>query len=231
MTEGFQNFNTQNFNPLTMANMTQSVILICLIIDVSPSISSYADAMNTAAREVFLDELRKCHRKDDIMIKCITFASEVKEKSGFAPITSIPDDYLDVVPEGRSTSLYEAVAKGLKSLIDYRTELEEQGVDVRSLAYIITDGEDNEDIGTYKKQVNGYVDQLRSNEAWASSFNINMLGVGRDTEFRGACQAMGLNPDKCLDKISNSAKEIRKHMGIISQSVSSSSNQGTGVSF
>lgn len=39
------------------------------------------------------------------------------------------------------------------------------------------------------------------------------------------------DPKKCLDTIGNSAKEIRNYMGIISQSISSSSGAAATVNF
>lgn len=227
--EGFQNFNTVNFSPLTLANNTQSVILVALILDVSPSISSYAQQMNAAAREVFLQELRTCHRKDDILVKCITFCEDVEHKSGFAPVTTVPDSYFDVNPTGRATALYRAVKEGLEHTINYRKDLEAQGIDVRSCVYIITDGEDNSSPSD-AKEIAKIVEDMRHKEEWTSTFTINMLGVGDDANFRGACTKMGLNPDKCLDQISDSAHEIRKHMGVVSQSISSSAN-APAVSF
>lgn len=222
--EGFQNFNTTNFSPLTLANNTQAVILVTLVLDVSPSISNYASQMNTAAEEVFLHELKGCHRKDDILVKCITFCENVEHKSGFSPVLSVPDSYFEVRPTGGATALYRAVKEALESTITYREDLENQGIDVRSCVYIITDGEDNQDRnGKDSRDVKALVAKLKSKEAWISTFTINMLGVGQDANFRSACTDMGLNPDKCLDTISTSAKEIRNHMGVVSQSISSSS--------
>lgn len=233
MQEGnqFQNFNTQNFDPLSLANQTQSVIMCAFVSDVSPSISSYASAMTNALRDIVLGELRTCHRKDDIVIKSVAFCEKVTHRSGFSPVLSLPDHVLDVAPTGGGTALYQAVAETMEDVIAYRKDLEAQGIDVRTCVYITTDGEDNCDSkGSYAAKIRKMVDELRQNEAWVSSFTINMLGVGNDANFRAACVEMGLDPDKCLDQISTSAHDIRKHMGVVSQSISSS-NAGAVVSF
>lgn len=54
--EGFQNFNTNNFDPNSLANQTSSVIMAIVVADVSPSMEEdgKADAVNTASTEVFL---------------------------------------------------------------------------------------------------------------------------------------------------------------------------------
>lgn len=227
MQEGFVNFNSgNNFDPNTLAQNTSTVIMFLVINDVSPSIRNYASAMNTIAKDTFIGNLKNSHRKGDIVVKAITFCDDVKHVSGFMPILNVPDDYFDVQPQGTGTALYEAVYEGLKHAIQYREDLEAQGIEVRTAIFISTDGDDNESDGSYEKNVRKMVDDLRSNEAWASSFTINMLGVGRDSIFRQSCKDMGLDPDKCLITVSNSPDEIRKQMGVVSQSVTSSANAG-----
>lgn len=225
--EGFQNFNTNNFDPNSLANQTSSVIMAIVVADVSPSMEEdgKADAVNTASTEVFLKELKGCHRKDDIVIKGITFDEEVRHTSGFMRIVDTPDDYLHIQPQGRGTALYDATLQALEAAVQYRTDLEEQGVDVRTIVYIMTDGVDNSSSTSSCSRIKSIIDDLRKKESWSSSFTINVLGVGEDSDFRKACINMSLNPDKCLDTISASAAEIRKHMGVISQSISSSTSQ------
>lgn len=227
---GFQNFNNQNFDPNQVAQQTSSVIQIVLVLDVSPSIASYAASMNTATTEVFMKELKNSHRKNDILIKAITFCEKVEHKSGFMPILSLTDDYLHIEPQGRSTALYDAVLEALNHVAQYRNDLEDQGIDVRTCVFIVTDGEDMCSSHTAAPAIKQKVEELRSNEAWINSFSINMLGVGKDANFRGSCIEMGLNPDKCLSTIQSTAKEIRAQMGVISQSVSSSA-AGQNVTF
>jgi hypothetical protein len=187
--------------------------------------------MNTASRDVFMQELKNSHRKNDILIKNITFCEKVEHKSGFLPILNLQDDYLDVRPQGRATALYEAVDEALNHAIKYREDLEAQGIEVRTTIFIITDGADNASSLGSANRVKTHVANLRSNEAWASTFTINMLGVGDEPTFRRACIDMGLNPDKCLSTIGATAKEIRAQMGVVSQSVSSSSGGNTTVNF
>lgn len=226
--EGFQNFNAgQNFDPNSLANMTSTVIMFLVINDVSPSISSYANEMNTIARDVFMSNLKNSHRKDDIVIKTITFCEKVEHKSGFMPITSLQDDYLDVAPTGHGTALYQAVLEGLEHAISYRKDLEDQGIEVRTAIFISTDGDDNSSPYGNDTKIQQIIADLRKNEAWASSFTINMLGVGTPSIFQRACTDMGLDHTKCLVTVGNSASEIRKQMGVVSQSVSSSAGSMT----
>jgi uncharacterized protein YegL len=221
--EGFQNFNTTNFDPNTLANQTSSAIMFIAVLDVSPSIYSFEDSMNTVLEDVFMKELKNSHRKDDIVIKAMTFCETVEHKSGFMPILNLDDDYLKIRNTGRGTALYQAVYEALKHAMEYRTDLEDQGIDCRTNICIVTDGRDNESGSDVPKKIKQLIQDLRANEAWASTFTITMIGVGQASYFEEACVEMGLDPKKVLTTIGTSASEIRKTMGVVSQSVSSSS--------
>lgn len=226
----FQNYNTVNFDPTQVANLTSSVIQFIVVLDVSPSISDYVTEMNKATEELFMQEFKNSHRRDDIMLKCISFCEVVEDKSGFMPIVNLQDDYLKVHPKGRGTALYDAVLSSLEQTIKYREDLEDQGVDVRSCIFIITDGENNSSSSQAPNKIKSLLTSLRQKESWISSFNITMLGVGNPSMFQSSCIEMGLDHTKCLVTIQDTAKDMRKVIGVVSQSVSSSSAQ-TQVSF
>jgi hypothetical protein len=229
--EGFQNMNnSQNFDPNSLANLTSTVIMFIVINDVSPSIRSYESTMNTVAREVFISDLKSSHRKDEIVVKALTFSEKVSHVSGFMPILNVQDDYFDVHNQGSGTALYDAVLQGLQAAIAYRQDLEEQGIEVRTALFISTDGEDNSSDYNAAGNIKKLIEDLRRNEAWAGSFTINMLGVGNPSFFEKACDEMGLDHTKCLVTVGNSASEIRKQMGVVSQSVSSGAG-GPTVNF
>jgi uncharacterized protein YegL len=174
-------------------------------------------------------ELKNSHRKNDIVVKCIEFNNVVEHKSGFMPILNLPDNYLELVDPNRTTALYDAVWEALEHVKQYREDLEDQGINVRTNIFICTDGADNASKIDSSRKIRERVEELRKAEV-GSSFTINMLGVGNESEFRAACVEMGLNPDKCLSTVGATAKEIRQQMGVVSQSVSSSS-ASTAVNF
>lgn len=221
MQEGFINYaGAGNFDPNSLANMTSTCIMFVVINDNSSSVRSYASDMNKIERDLFLNELRNSHRKDEILVKVINFSDTVKHRSGFQPILSVPDDYFDVNPNGM-TALYDAVLEGLEQSIEYRKQLELQGIECRTALFISTDGDDNSSDNDAPKKISKLIGDLRKNEAWASSFTINMLGVGDSADFENACKEMGLDHTKCLVTINNSSAEIRKQLGVVSQSITS----------
>ena len=226
MESTFQNFNSPNFDPNEMANQTSSVIMFQLVSDISYSISDYEDAMSEALEDVFLRELKGSHRKDDIVLSNIKFGEEVHFDMGFTPILNVPAGSLAIKGSDDRTSLYRAVKQALTSSMAYRQDLEAQGVDVRTNICIITDGDDNYSTDADLADVNDLIKKLRKNEAWAQSFTITLIGVGQQANFKAAVVAMGLDPVKCLVEIGTSAAEIRKMMGVVSQSASSSAAAG-----
>jgi uncharacterized protein YihD (DUF1040 family) len=220
--EGFVNYNGANFDPNQMAQMTSTVIQSVVVLDKSPSISSYVDPMNTAMSDVFMNELRGSHRKDDIVLQCVEFCEKVTFKSGFQRLVDVADDYLITSPQGSGTALYSAVYEAMKSVKSYREDLEAQGIEVRTNIFIITDGEDNSSSTSDLINLKQMIKDLRSNESWINTFTISMFGVGSSSSFEASCREMGLDPSKCLSTVGTSAKEIREMMGVVSKSASSS---------
>lgn len=226
----YKNYAQGNYDPNKIANQTSSVIQSVVVLDVSPSIENYEDVMNQAMTEVFMEELKNSHRKDDILLQCVTFCEKVEFKSGFQPLTELDDSYLHVKNQGMGTALYSAVLQAFKSVKQYREDLEAQGVDVRTNIFIITDGEDNSSSSGELAELNKLVKELRTNESWINSFTLSMYGVGNSSSFTASCKAMGLDPTKCLSTVGTSAKDIRAMMGVVSKSASSSATN-TGVTF
>ena len=229
--EGFQNFNNQNFDPNQLAQQTSSVIMIAVVLDKSPSISNYVNDMNLAMRDIFMQELKSSHRASDIVIQCTEFNEAVTFKSGFQPLEHLADDYLAVKPSGNGTALFSAVIKTLTNISTYRTDLELQGIDVKTNVFIITDGQDNSSNRGDDIKVATFINDLKTNEAWANTFTFTMYGVGNDSSFTQSCKDMGLDPSKVLTTIGANAKDIRDMMGVMSRSASSSSKLNTGVTF
>lgn len=228
--EGYINFNNGNFDPSTLASQTSSVIMCAVLLDISPSIYSYEAAMNTATQDVFMQELKNSHRAQDIVVMGVTFNEKVTFLSGFQPIKSLKDDYLVVNASGRGTALYSAVNQTLKNISKYREDLELQGIDVKTNIFIITDGADNQSLNSDVKEINQFITDLKKNEAWATTFTFTMYGVGNESTFRNSCTEMGLDTSKVLTTIGADPKEIRNMMGVVSKSISSSSN-ATSVNF
>lgn len=213
------NFN--NFDPEEI--QVEETINAVFIVDVSPSITGYVDDLNNAFNE-FVEEMQKSHVHDRLFVSIIEFCEQVEVKSGFQPITAIkPTKY---VPRGVATSLYDATMKGMDNAISYREQLEDTGVNCKTLIYVITDGMDNHS-STSPNQIKDKLGDILKDESNAFSFTTIMFGVGDAHGFETAKDAMGIQH---LAKVGTTGKEIRKMINFISSSISSTSSGQNPVS-
>lgn len=229
MTEGYDAFDSGNFDPDDILNSTTSVTLFEIVFDRSGSVSSFLKSMNDAMKELFMVTFKGGHKAAEIMVKLITFDNVVEHKSGFRPITSLPDDYLHVPNTGDTTALYQATLEAFEHMDQYRAALEAQGASVRSNIFIITDGVDNASGDDVADKVKAHVERIRQHE-WVNTYTVTVLGVGNRSQFEAACTEMGLDHTKCLVTTSTAVSDIRKVIGVVSESVSNSSTS-SGVTF
>jgi len=209
------NFNLDfaNFNPEEIE--VDETINAVFVVDTSYSVSAYVNELNLAFNE-FTETMQKSHIADKLFVSVIEFNEKVNVVSGFRPVESIPAmDFSKSV--GGWTALYDAVHTGLKNALDYRENLENSGVETKTILYIITDGEDNSSkipAYTIKKIIYG----LNQEERSAFSFSSVLFGVGNQADFEQAQKDMGIEH---LAQIGTSGDEIKKMIGFISQSISS----------
>ena len=209
------NFNLDfgNFNPDDI--QTDETINAVFVIDTSYSVAAYIKDLNFAFNE-FTESMQKSHVAERLFVSIIEFNSAIKVTNGFQPIANIPKMNFSK-KLGGSTSLYDAVHLGLTNEITYRKNLENSGVETKTLLFVITDGEDNNS----KKPphiVKQLIDSLKNDERSAFSFTSILFGVGNAADFEAARTAMGIEH---LAKVGTSGDEMKKMIGFISQSISS----------
>ena len=202
-----------NFNPDEIE--TDETINAVFIIDTSYSIQMYVNELNSAFNE-FTETMQKSHIAEKLFVSIIEFNYEPEVVSGFQPITAIPQmDFSKKI--GGATSLYDAVQTGLQNAIDYRENLENSGVECKTLVFVITDGEDNNSSNP-PRIVKKMIEKLKSDERSAFSFTSILFGVGNQANFKKAQKAMGIEH---LAKVGTSGTDMKKMIGFISQSISS----------
>lgn len=212
--------NFTNFDP---ANISVSeTINVVFIIDKSGSVSAYNDDLNNILNE-FLHELQKSHVSDRVLASVIEFNQDIDVKSAFHPIVDVKD--FNVKPYGM-TNLYGAVLAGLENAVAYKDEQANNGLTSKTLVFIITDGEDN--CGVNPDLVKNKIAEIYKDEMNSFSFSVIMFGLGNEADFDKARENMGIKP-QMLAKLGTTAKELRKMVGFISSSVSSSAS-GASIS-
>jgi len=218
------NIDFGNFDPQEISS--DETINAVLVIDVSPSVDSYIGDLNAAFKE-FLEEMQRSHVAETLMVSIIEFNEKIIVRSGFQPVNSIDTKNITFRPCGRGTALYDAALSGITNAVNYRTNLENSGVNCKTLIFIITDGCDNSSKNGAAK-VKSALENILKDEKSSFNFESILFGVGNDSDFENAQKGMGI---KHLARIGNSGKEIRKMIGFISASISKSSGNNAQIVF
>ncbi len=209
------NFNLDfgNFNPDEIE--VDETINAVFLIDVSSSVWSYVQELNLAFNE-FTESMQKSHIADKLLVSIIEFNDRINIVNGFMPVENI--SVMDFSKKiGGATALYDAVYAGLKNALDYRENLENSGVETKTILYVITDGEDNSS-QTPPHVIKKIIADLKKEERNLFSFSSILFGVGDAANFTQAQKDMGIEH---LAQIGTSGEEIKKMIGFISQSISS----------
>lgn len=221
--ETFQTTMGINFTNFDVNNIQEAeTINVVFVIDKSSSTNRFINDLNNTLNE-FLHEFQRSHVASKMLISVIEFNSNIDVVSAFQPISDLKD--FNVQPYG-CTNLYGTVLAGLENAVQYRKDLENNGISVKTLVFIITDGEDNE--GVDPSLVKQKIDEIYQDESNCFSFTIMMFGLGDEANFDEAREKMGIKPEM-LGKLGATAKDLRKMVSFISSSVSSSAS-GQNVS-
>lgn len=215
---GFDNFNPDNIK-------SSDTINVVFVVDNSSSVSGFSDAMEEAFNEM-KNNLRDSHVKHQIFFSTLIFNHEIISHTGFNPIESVPD--LTFNCHG-TTALYRSAKLAMGNAISYRQDLENNGINCKTLFFIITDGADTEgSVGeSYAAEVKKLIDDLMQEERNFGSFTSILFGVGGNPlSFEEAQKLMGIQQ---LALLSSTPEDVRRMISFISQSISSTA-KGQSVS-
>ncbi|MCF6240035.1 MAG: VWA domain-containing protein [Bacteroidales bacterium] len=207
------NLDFGNFNPDEIE--VDETINAVFLIDVSSSVGAYVQDLNLAFNE-FTESMQKSHIADKLLVSIIEFNHIINVVNGFMPIENISSIDFSKRIKG-ATALFDAVYAGLKNALNYRENLENSGVDTKTILYVITDGEDNSS-QTPPHIIKKIISDLKKDERDIFSFSSVLFGIGNEADFKRAQKDMGIEH---LAQIGVSGEEIKKMIGFISQSISS----------
>ena len=155
----------------------------------------------------FKDALGDSKNADEILVARADFADTVNI-GGYKKISEFNTSYFP----NNATSLYDLISEGTEKLIEYRKFLKEQGVRVKAVFAVFSDGEDtcsNKGFSDAKKAV-----EVLNQEEITTSF-ISFGG--------GATQIANSLGFRNLLDVASSASELRKAFNCLSKSVIESS--------
>jgi len=206
--------------------------LVTICVDVSGSVSSYKTEMEEAIKEI-VDSCNKSPRKDNLMIRIVTFDDDMQEMHGFKLLVDCkPSDYTDCLTIGGCTALFDASNNAIEATNDYAKKLGENEFDANAIVVILTDGCDNRSNvatpATIKKTLQASVQE----EALESMLSI-LVGVGVGG-YGGVAQALDdfrteAGITQYVEIADANSSTLAKLAKFVSQSISAQSQAlGTG---
>jgi len=148
--------------------------LVTMVIDITGSVSPFAGELLKMVRTI-VDACKKHPRSENLMVRFVTFNTELFEIHGFKPVADIdPAAYADLQCSGM-TSLYDATIYAVGATQTYAKTLSGSDFNVNAAIYIVTDGADNASVGT-KGKVKKLIEQTRTEEVLESLVTI-LIGI------------------------------------------------------
>lgn len=197
--EGLDEIELENTSIDDLA--TENVNLMFIGIDCSGSMSRFIDEMETSLEE-FKSSIISSKEAEEILVARADFSHFVKI-GGYKKIEEFSSDY----NANGSTALYDVICEGSDKLNEYRKYLKAQGMRVKAVFAIFSDGEDTTSNKT-------------SSDARAAISNLNneeittaYIGFGSGSE-----EARRLMFKNILE-VNSSASELRKAFDCLSKSV------------
>lgn len=117
--------------------------LVGIAVDASSSVDAFEKEINSCIQEV-VKACRHSPRADNLMMRIVSFASDLSEIHGFKPLTECNvDDYASAVRPMGMTALYDGACNLTQSISQYGRDLSKNDFSVNAIVFVITDGMDN----------------------------------------------------------------------------------------
>lgn len=185
---------------------SENVNLIFVGIDQSGSMHPYVTDMGSALSR-FKQALEESKESDDILVARANFAADI-DIGGYKKISEFDCNYT----AWGATPMYDVIVDGSLKLDGYRTFLKDQGVRVKAVFAIFSDGDDTCSVRTFG-DAKAAIEKLNHEEITTAfiSFGGAATKTAKDLGFRNI-----------LD-VASSASELRKAFDCLSKSVIESS--------
>jgi hypothetical protein len=206
--------------------MASEVVLVTLMPDDSGSINFAGNAaIVRAGHNTVLDALINCNQTDNILVHNRYLNGRVLYP--YCPVAqAIRMDSHNYQPN-QGTPLYDQTVVLLGTVLAKAQEFSDNGVPVRTVTLIITDGADVHSQRATAKTVRSLIqDMLRTETHIIAAMGID---DGGQTDFRQVFREMGIQEQWILTP-GNSQKEIRTAFQVFSQSAVRASQSAGGFS-
>lgn len=180
MTENLDQFNlnTSNFgfSAVSVDKLGASeYTLVTIACDESGSVQGFKGDMEKALKTI-IEACRHSPRADNLLLRVVSFANDLKEIHGFKPLQDCsPDSYLDALKPYGMTALCDATVNAIEAATVYGKRLVDEDYQCNGILIVITDGDDNHSTNT-TSQAKKVLAQVSAQEKLESFVSI-LIGV------------------------------------------------------
>lgn len=187
---------------------SENINLIFIALDKSGSMGEFENEMKIALKN-FKDALASSKEADEILVARADFSSRLNINiGGYKKIAEFDTGF----NSGGVTAMYDTIIEGAKKLTEYRDFLKKEGMRVKCVFAVFSDGLDNDSISDFRVARNA-VEKMNAEEVTTAfiSFGGEADQTAADLTFKNILKPNG------------SASELRKAFDCLSKSVIESS--------
>jgi hypothetical protein len=204
--------------------------LVTIVVDTSSSVVDFATELLACVKAI-IEACRKSPRADNLLVRLVSFNTDLTEVFGFKTLRDIDTQGLAVFQPQGATSLFDASFEAIGATEQYAKLLYDQEFDTNAAVYVITDGADNQSRDAKPASIAAKISGMRQQEQLESIISV-LIGVNT--------KELGIQ--KLLNRFANEAKfdqyidagdatsaNLAKLAGFVSKSINSQSQAlGTG---
>lgn len=190
------------------------VTLVTVLLDRSSSIAY--GGLEKAVREgynLLADTFSQANEADGLLMALWTFNHEAHVVHSYVPVEDATRLTAKNFSGGGGTALYDTWCDGLAANVAYAQQLRAGGTPCRSVAVVITDGED-----CNSRRTAADCKRLARDLLASEQFVLAFVGVGDETSFRAIASQMGIPDDAVAVAAQADAGQLRRVFEMVSQS-------------
>jgi uncharacterized protein YegL len=207
---------------------TDDVTIVKVLLDSSYSMHDH-EAIVRDAYDKFINSLKGSKQSGSILVSTVSFAGTATILHGFKKVDEIDSIGNQYIAKGYSTALYDALMDALTGAHAYATDLKQNGVRVKIIVVVFSDGYDNDSKHNSAKDVKTVVDAAIKKEGFYPVYVGYKQSSGDD--LNAIAKQVGF-PNVMVTNATES--EIRRTIDLVSKSIIRTSQTtigGTNNSF
>lgn len=202
--------------------------IVSIAVDTSSSVSSFKQSLNESYKNI-IKSCRKHPRSESLLVRGVSFASNVQEEHGFVELENIDESQTSFDPHGM-TCLYDATLNQLEALRDYGKRLFDMQYLTNAVLFVVTDGYDTCSRIANPDKITALRQEIEKLEVF-ESIKMVLVGVGLETQVQTYLDDYKNQAgfDQFVFTKDASESDLAKLADFVSRSISSTSESlGTG---